>query len=87
MLGPRLGAQRTQNNGQKIHVFCKTTEECTPLRFPHRGVGPARGRARGRTSHARRGSPHSPGEKRGCEACGAGGSPIGAIDEASVCLS
>ena len=21
MLGPRLGAQRTQNNGQKIHVF------------------------------------------------------------------
>ena len=53
MLGPRLGAQRTQNNGQKIHVFCKTTEECTPLRFPHRGVGPARGLAAARPDSSR----------------------------------
>ena len=87
MLGPRLGAQRTQNNGQKIHVFCKTTEECTPLRFPHRGVGPARGRRRRAARAPPRGrTSHSQWEKRGCEDCGAAEKPD-RHNEASVCLS
>ena len=48
MLGPRLGAQRTQNNGQKIHVFCNHRRMHSSPFSPQGSRPGARARARAR---------------------------------------
>ena len=50
MLGPRLGAQRTQNNGQKIHVFCNHRRMHSSPFSPQGSRPGARARARARAA-------------------------------------